>query len=844
LSFAKPADSAISTTDASATASAKEPVTNQKALDATWIKVADEGQSFSVPNSTVVQYGAGTTFASPTLSGNVVCGNAVFGDPLPGVVKACYVQTAAATGTAPASGTKLASEGGSFTLPAATIVAYGSDPNWVELPLSGTVVCSNGTFGRDPYPNVLKGCFSKGAATSGGTTPAAGALIANEGASFTLASSTVVKYGVGSSWVKLTVSGGQCTNAFFGSDPAPGILKACFVDSASTTPPVVEVPPTTIAPVAGDVIDGSGNVSATAYRSMAALLSKDAGIAYRYGPDAASNGVTASGLPTLYKRNDNVVNNPPFKWQVGSYTTDHGMYANNHGNVAFAADDPSQRMGVSDIQVTSNEFNTFMQLPQLPWQLAMAPGGGIDSITALDYKAKGIVSGDPVAIGRCGGAPGWCTQSLVAFQNGVIASTGSNTAANKSTVKLASGKVPTAITMTNGSEFALVTVWDTVNLKGQVAVIALAGLCDGCNPYSSTSPRSYYDWWHEWMAPYPGLPNMGNFAFMKILGYIDLPGVNAPTEITVTTGLHPFKTAMPDGQFMGYTNPLTSQANRDSFNNGANSGRYAKGGVAVVISKSEKKATFIDLKPLFTYVNGVYFGGSQTDFNATMATLGQADNQWPHAFAYKPQAMPTIIKTIAMSSPPTAVKNTPSSVPARTWLATQDGTMHLFSLGGYATGAAASAGDIAETGSVNVGRNPTSIAISKANPDPDGTSIENRSQVIVAARGDRKVQWVRLSTDGNSASVVRTLQDTRLIDPIAVEDADNFATRVNTVSVTDYAGKQVSNFRFGNVVFAGGGSCPAPNGCGVSPTGGINIEYGGSFALPGKPFQMSTSNVP
>jgi len=50
---------------------------------------------------------------------------------------------------------------------------------------------------------------------------------------------------------------------------------------------------------------------------------------------------------------------------------------------------------------------------------------------------------------------------------------------------------------------------------------------------------------------------------------------------------------------------LTSQANRDSFNNGANSGRYAKGGVAVVISKSEKKATFIDLKPLFTYVNGV-----------------------------------------------------------------------------------------------------------------------------------------------------------------------------------------------------------------------------------------------
>ena len=78
--------------------SAKEPVTNQKALDATWVKVADEGQSFSVPSSTLVQYGADTTFASSTLSGDVVCSNEVFGDPLPGAVKACYVQqTAPAT---------------------------------------------------------------------------------------------------------------------------------------------------------------------------------------------------------------------------------------------------------------------------------------------------------------------------------------------------------------------------------------------------------------------------------------------------------------------------------------------------------------------------------------------------------------------------------------------------------------------------------------------------------------------------------------------------------------------------------------------------------------------------
>jgi len=589
---------------------------------------------------------------------------------------------------------------------------------------------------------------------------------------------------------------------------------------------------------------------------MAAQLSKAAGIDYRYGPSAAAYGVGNTGMPTLYARNAATqLGSPapayPFYWQVGGPpSSSAGAYSTNQANMLFVADNSTQRVGVTDFQVTGYMYNTFAQLPQLSWTVAAAPGGGLDSLNVAAYKSAGTVSGDPIAVGRCGGQPGFCSESLVAFQNGVIATAGSNTAANKTSVQLAANKVPTAIAMTNDSEFALVTVWDTVALKGQVAVIALAGLCDNCSPYlpsggsaNGITYSAYYDWWHEWMAPYPGLPNMGNIAFMKILGYVDLPGMTAPTEVAVTTGLDQFQTMLVGGNFMGQSNsPLTS--NWQNFtSSGANYGKYAKGGVAVVISKSEQKVAFIDLKPLFSYVNGVYFS---SNVSAT-SNLGQADNQWPYSFAQQPSQTPTVIKTVSLSGRPTAVKATVSGSTPRAWVATQDGTLHIYSLGGYAPGGAVAspaASAIAEVGSVaNVGRNPTSIALSKGEPDNSSVDPVNQ-QVIVASRGDRKLSWVRLSSGGNGGSIVRTLQDTRLIDPIAVEDSDNFANASYVLSVADNSAKALRNYRYGSIVFADGGACPAPGGCPVIPTNGITQEYGGSLSLPGTPFQVTTANVP
>ena len=602
------------------------------------------------------------------------------------------------------------------------------------------------------------------------------------------------------------------------------------------------------------MVDSTGKVVADAYRAMAPALSKAAGITYRYGNAPTVNN---TGIPTLYKRADQTMSYHKGTWQVGGpVLSDSGLYSTNQAHVGFVADNTSLRMGVGDLQVSAIDHNTFAQAPQLPWQEEAAWDGsaGRTNFNVSTYKTAGLTNGEPVAVARCGGRTGFCSTSLVAFNNGLIGTAGSNTANNRGSVKLPANKVPTGMAITNTSEYALVTVWDTTALKGQVAVISLAGLCNNCDPYNpnggnatgirDTKYDRWYDWWHEWMGVYPGLPNMGNIAFMKVLGYIDLPGMNAPTEIAVTTGFDQFRTALPEknGEFMGQTySPLTDAGKRASFSgSGSNASRYAKAGVAVVISKSEKKAAFIDLKPLFSYVNSVYFGSGPTEFT----NLGQGETQWPYTFSYKPQQMPTVISTVALDDRPTAVKTTIFGNVHRAWIATESGTLRIYGLGNVPTGTTAT--DVVEKGRVAVGKNPTSLAISKI--DPDNRSIEPlNQQVLVASRGDRKIQWVRFASNGDSGSVVRTLQDSRIIDPIAVEDADNFASDNMVLSIADYAGKQVSNYRYGPVVFANRGgqwACQPPGGCPVQATGGMPMEFGGSFTMEGRPFTLRSANVP
>ena len=660
------------------------------------------------------------------------------------------------------------------------------------------------------------------------------------------------------SMVRTLVVAGMALAASVGGDGHPGMPMRLAAAQAAEVASTTTAPAGRSAGAAGAVSPAPGpsfNVDdAAAYRAMAAAMGQAAGIEYRYGPAAATYDRTGNGgLPTWPRRADQAFgsdrNGGPRAcdpvacgtWQLGAWSNEVGDFSSNVGHVAYIPDDPAQRVGVAGLAISSVSNSVFSQRPELMW---VYYGSGVDEINAQAYRRAGARLGNPVAVARCPGRPGWCMNSLMVFDSGFIGTAQANTSTNKASAQLAPGKVPTAVALTNSNEFALITVWDTVRLRGEVAVVALAGLCDGCTPDKPASPTS---WWGEWKGLYPGLPNLGNTAYMKVLGYVPLPAdMKAPTDISVTTGVsrEAYLPAGVPGRETTYDLSLSSAAHRATFKSGGrNYNSYAKGGVAVVSSKSEQKVAFLDLRPLFAYYQSMYFG-SDSDYSVT-TSVGPADSQWPRTFAGAPAQTPTVIKTVSMANRPTAVRAYAWGSNRRAWVATQDGQLHIFNLGDYPTAGSGSASSIVEVGAVAVGRNPTGIALVK---EKAGNAVypDITREVIVTSRGDRQLQWVRFAGDGNSGSVVRTLKDTRLVDPIAAEDTDNHGAESYVVSVADYGGRALRNYRYGPVIMHnyGGSACGSANGCGMGSGNNDAFEYGGEFALPGGAFQVTSANIP
>ena len=118
-------------------------------------------------------------------------------------------------------------------------------------------------------------------------------------------------------------------------------------------------------------------------------------------------------------------------------------------------------------------------------------------------------------------------------------------------------------------------------------------------------------------------------------------------------------------------------------------------------------------------------------------------------------------------------------------------------------------------------------------------------EVIVTSRGDRKLQWVRFDSGFTSGSVARTLQESRMIDPISTEDADNHGTESYVLSVADYGGKGIHNFLYGPIFWhtydASKACSDAKGGCKL--LNNAQFEYGGTFKVPGKPFHAMGANI-
>jgi hypothetical protein len=103
---------------------------------------------------------------------------------------------------------------------------------------------------------------------------------------------------------------------------------------------------------------------------------------------------------------------------------------------------------------------------------------------------------------------------------------------------------------------------------------------------------------------------------------------------------------------------------------------------------------------------------------------------------------------------------------------------------------------------------------------------------VFACRGDRKVLFV----DGGGKSE-RALEDSRLDDPVAVSLGDSRGASV--VSVANFSSRRVLNYltspidAWGAQIFGGLGA-----------DGAAKFEFTGGLELGGKPFDVSSAEVP
>jgi hypothetical protein len=102
-----------------------------------------------------VAYGAAGSYRYATLPGGTPCTNAVFGDPISGTAKTCYLM-----GPPPsfATWTTCAAENGACSFSGTHEVAYGANGQYFYGSFNGGTPCTNTVFG-DPASGTAKNCY-------------------------------------------------------------------------------------------------------------------------------------------------------------------------------------------------------------------------------------------------------------------------------------------------------------------------------------------------------------------------------------------------------------------------------------------------------------------------------------------------------------------------------------------------------------------------------------------------------------------------------------------------------------------------------------------------------------
>ncbi|MEY9860518.1 hypothetical protein ABH935_006155 [Catenulispora sp. GAS73] len=121
-----------------------------------WQQCATENQNCSYSGLMTIAFGANGTYKFATLgSGGTACDDAVFGDPTPGVAKACFL-----LGPPPtfATWTSCAVENGTCAFSGTHEVAFGVNGRYYFGSFTGGTPCTNTVFG-DPAFGSAKACY-------------------------------------------------------------------------------------------------------------------------------------------------------------------------------------------------------------------------------------------------------------------------------------------------------------------------------------------------------------------------------------------------------------------------------------------------------------------------------------------------------------------------------------------------------------------------------------------------------------------------------------------------------------------------------------------------------------
>jgi hypothetical protein len=346
-----------------------------------------------------------------------------------------------------------------------------------------------------------------------------------------------------------------------------------------------------------------------------------------------------------------------------------------------------------------------------------------------------------------------------------------------------------------------------------------------CSPQGPSRKQTRFV--HEWQDEHAWLlPSVGLFVGMKLLGYIDLAGIEFPTAVcAVGNDLNNRMNGRDGNAGLLREYDLAKQADRDVFFKGPNARYGSTAGFAVVVGKYENKAAFIDLQPLFQKVREMYFT-TQENYDKTRGS-GPEPKQWPYTFEADPAWKPQVVKVVDVPRPTAVIASLAGGVKARALVASEDGKVGLYTVGGLATVDPAKEEEIARVAEVAVGRNPTCMTYQKGNV----------STFLAVSRGDREIAWIKHTE--KDASVIRRLRDARLLDPVFAEVSDTHGIQTPLVTVADLKGRKVLNYRYETLVFATQGGAKF----GMGADGTAELECGGLLEFPGSPFCISATNV-